>query len=680
MQLIFLVLINEICLASDGNPPLGSTRSISATWTTIAPTIDGKLIETLWRKASIAGDFWLPAEQSRPTDQTEVLVLYDRENLYFGFRCFESKPTSIYSIKTRRDSGLGNDDRVSVQLDPFHDHRGVSTYSVNAYGTQNDEIATGRARKIEWKGDWKSAVTRTEYGWSVEMLIPFRILNYHSDSQEMGINFYRYQNHTDEWSYWANITPQYKKQEMGHLKGMILPSSVMNRRWTVMPYSLIGSNAPNIKGEIREELLSLGGDARYAPKPNFTNVFSFHPDFSQLESQVTSIDFSYIEKFRSDPRPFFQEGSIYFGRENSYFYSNRIPDFYVGAKSFGKWKSDGQLNNHRSPLTTGALVTRAPDSRWDSALRLNWEKDAFKDTSVLLVTTDREELDNQLIVGQINRRSTSGLYFDADIAVSNTREQDDEVGSGYRGSAGWQTNFWTIGVSGDYYETEYFPANALFAQDRYGTKNVSTSADYYRDIGVGAIRSLIGGISLSRRNTLDGLLQNHNLYASGGVELRQQVSINAEYFSGDYRPLEGDRGSFSDVVNQDRFWGIDLNFNTRNSVFAYGIYYASGFLGGDDYEYISGYVLGKPTSNSAIKVSSEKLDNFGLSRQTILSGSWEITQQDSLISRVIWSDNDIDLRIAYRRAVRFGMDIFAVYDEERESRPQYSVKTVWTLP
>ena len=679
-QILLLFLINEVCLAKDAVPSFGHTRSIAATQITTVLTIDGELTEAQWTEASIADNFWLVAEQRSVTDQTEAMVLYDHEFLYFGFRCYESRPESIYSIKTRRDSGLENDDRVSVQLDPFHDHRGVSTYSVNANGTQNDDIASGRARKIEWKGDWKSAVARTEYGWSVEMQIPFRILNYHSDVQVIGINFYRYQNHSDEWSYWANITPQYKSQEMGHLIGVTPPSFISEQRWTVMPYSLLGTNVPNIKGETRDELLSFGGDIRYSPKPNFTNVFSLHPDFSQVESQVTNIDFSYTEKFRSDPRPFFQEGSIYFGRENNYFYSNRVPDFYAGAKSFGKWRSSERSNNQTSQLTTGALATRSPDNRWDSAFRLNWERDAFRDTSVLLVSTDRKELDNQLIVGQINKRNTNGLYFDADIARSNTRKEDSEGGNGFRGSVGWQTNYWTIGTSGDYYDKEYFPANALFAQDRYGTKNVNTSVDYYRDLNVGAIRALTGGLSLSRRDTLEGLLQNHNLYASVGIELSQQVRIDAEYFGGEYRPLEGDRGEFSDVVNQDRFWGIDLNFNTRNSLFGYGVYYANGVLAGDDYEYVSGYVLGKPTYNSAIKLSSEKLNNFGSFRQTVLSGSWEITQQDSLISRVIWSDGDTSLRIAYRRAVRFGMDVFAVYDDEPGSRQQYSIKTVWTLP
>lgn len=74
-----------------------------------------------------------------------------------------------------------------------------------------------------------------------------------------------------------------------------------------MPYVLAGVNLLNIDGDARNQLAYAGADIRYEPRPNVTGVVSLYPDFNQLEAQVTDIDFSYTEKFRTDPRPFFRK-------------------------------------------------------------------------------------------------------------------------------------------------------------------------------------------------------------------------------------------------------------------------------------------------------------------------------------------------------------------------------------
>ena len=71
-------------------------------------------------------------------------------------------------------------------------------------------------------------------------------------------------------------------------------------------------NVPDEDGEVNDRA-DAGFDARYEPRPNLTGLISVNPDFSQIENAVTDIDFSYNEKRLGDYRPFFQEGSRYFG-------------------------------------------------------------------------------------------------------------------------------------------------------------------------------------------------------------------------------------------------------------------------------------------------------------------------------------------------------------------------------
>lgn len=668
LALLTLGLCSAV-LAQDRIPVPGHTRAVMVPYIAIAPVVDGNLDDVSWNDAATAKDFWISEEKRLPTERTEVLIMSDGENLYFGFRCYDSQPESIQATKTRRDAGLGHDDRVSVELDSLRNYRAISSYSVTANGTQDDAIAGGRARKIEWKGDWRGAAVRTGYGWSAEIAIPYKILNYQAESLSFGVNFVRYHNRTDEWSRWADVTPQNKIEEIGQLVGLLLPANAKQQPWTIMPYVLGGTNIPDIKGEPKDQLVSAGATIRYEPRANLTSVFSIYPDFTQLETQVTDIDFSYTEKFRADPRPFFQEGSFYLGRDTSYFYSNRIPDFYGGGKLFAQ---PGQMQ-------TGGFVTGAPDKRWDGAFRFVKEMDALHSAGFMLVGTTREELDNQLFVAQLDGRERYGLFYSADAAFSNTEKQAFNKGGAYKGNLGWQKDYWTIATSFDHFDKEYYPANGLLKNDRYGTKSIDVSTGYYRESPGGPFRTVSGNMVLAGRNTLDGRTQNHSLWMDGGFELRQQVRLLLSYSRGKYRPVSGERGEFSDTVNDDHYWAANLDFNTRSSHFGYGLYYADGFLGGDDYNYVTGYVWVNPTDNTFINISSERLQNFGDTRQTTVKTGWDITPENGLVARYIDAEEGDYRRFAYRRTVRSGMDVFAVYNREPFTEGQFSVKVVWVL-
>ena len=169
MRLLVLITIGLGLIGTAGareytSPQPGHTRSVILPVTGVAPIIDGRLDDEAWDRATLATDFWNSSLSQPPSDQTVVLIQSDGVNLYFGFYCYDSQPEAITAVKTRRDAGLGFDDHVSIELDSYRNFRTISTYSVNANGTQNDAIAGGRARKIEWKGDWKGAAVRTDYG------------------------------------------------------------------------------------------------------------------------------------------------------------------------------------------------------------------------------------------------------------------------------------------------------------------------------------------------------------------------------------------------------------------------------------------------------------------------------------------------------------------------------------
>jgi hypothetical protein len=192
-------------------------------------------------------------------------------------------------------------------------------------------------------------------------------------------------------------------------------------------------------------------------------------------------------------------------------------------------------------------------------------------------------------------------------------------------------------------------------------------------------RNISGNIALTGRDTLDGRIQNHNLWIDGGFELREsQIAVNLAYSDGRYRPTTG-RGTFSDTVNDDYYWAATLDFNTRSSLFGYGGYYADGMLGGGDYRYTTLYVWANPTDETYVNLTAERLDNFGIFEQKTVQAGWNITPRDGIVGRYIRAEEGNYKRLAYRRTVRSGVDVFAVYNEEPFTERQFSVKLVWVL-
>src|SRR5262249_996545 len=71
----------------------------------IAPVIDGKDEDEVWRSAPVIREFrqFQPRENGDPSMPTEARVAYDASNLYVFVRAFDSHPDSIKKLLARRD-------------------------------------------------------------------------------------------------------------------------------------------------------------------------------------------------------------------------------------------------------------------------------------------------------------------------------------------------------------------------------------------------------------------------------------------------------------------------------------------------------------------------------------------------------------------------------------------------
>src|SRR3954466_15383842 len=123
-------------------PPATALRLMRASRATDAIRIDGKLNEPAWATAVPSGEFMqsYPTVGGKPTDPTEVRVLYDDDALYVGVRMFDAHPDLIAAQLARRDASGIYSDWLHVMIDSYRDRRTSFRFSVNPRGVQKDVL------------------------------------------------------------------------------------------------------------------------------------------------------------------------------------------------------------------------------------------------------------------------------------------------------------------------------------------------------------------------------------------------------------------------------------------------------------------------------------------------------------------------------------------------------------
>ena len=139
--------------------------------------LDGRLDEEEWKLVAPASNFIQqdPIEGMACTEKTEVYILYNNDNLYFGIKLFDSDPSGILAYQKRRDASLRTDDRFMWILDTFQDGRTGYFFEINPKGLMGDAILGSGGRwniNKSWDGIWDARVIVNEEGWSAEIEIP----------------------------------------------------------------------------------------------------------------------------------------------------------------------------------------------------------------------------------------------------------------------------------------------------------------------------------------------------------------------------------------------------------------------------------------------------------------------------------------------------------------------------
>lgn len=302
----------------------GGRTTLRALRLTTPLQVDGRLDEAIYGSVPPIVDFIQvePEAGAKPTEKTDLWLMFDDERVYVVFRCWESQPERMVVNDMRRDSlNILENEHIEFMFDTFYDRRNSVYFSVNPIGGRLDgQVSNERQYNGDWNPVWDVSVGRFDGGWTVETAIPFKSLRYRAGaSQVWGFNAGRTSRWKNEITFLTSL-PQalgrrgiFQASQAATVIGLDVPSG--SRRLDLKPYAILDSTTDvNGTPAVSNRLgANYGLDVKYGVTQNLTADLTYRTDFAQVEADEQQINLTRFNLLFPEKREFFLENLGMFG-------------------------------------------------------------------------------------------------------------------------------------------------------------------------------------------------------------------------------------------------------------------------------------------------------------------------------------------------------------------------------
>jgi len=281
------------------------SNAIFSAYVSAEITVDGRLDENEWKQAQRFENFveTNPFSLKETTHPTEVLVLTDEKGIYFGF-INEQPWDTRYRRKQERDSMWSDSDRNFLSID-FDGKANIGYFfGVSLGGSMSDgSISNESQMDRDWDGDWEVKTSESETHWYSEFFLPWTVVPMMSGQESkrnIGVYFSRQMMQEGKVIGFPGIN--YERKKFLSLFHPIKVDQYESTKFDVFPYAV--SSYDNLQDSAQYQA---GLDLFWALGNGRELNMTVNPDFGQVESDEVVINFSPVETFFSDRRPFFAE-------------------------------------------------------------------------------------------------------------------------------------------------------------------------------------------------------------------------------------------------------------------------------------------------------------------------------------------------------------------------------------
>ncbi|NQY49274.1 MAG: carbohydrate binding family 9 domain-containing protein [Colwellia sp.] len=311
--------------------------------------VDGRMDEAVWQTAT---KMELKYEKS-PGDgtpspvKTEVFFYENGSSFNVAFIAYDPNPEKIRASLRDRDS-LWADDNVAIIVDTFNDERSGYEFFVNPLGAQADvrmDDTDGWDEDDSWDAIWNSAGQITDFGYVVEMSIPFSALRFPDSDEKLVWNITGLRNYPRDVKIQmaTNIFDRDIKCNLCQFHQLVGFEEIkQGKNFQLTPTLTVSrkDEKPDLPGEWKNGDIEVepGLDVRWGLTQDIVLNATVNPDFSQVEADAGQLDVNNTYSlFYPEKRPFFLDGASYFDTTSfNFVHTRNIADPDVGLKLTGK--------------------------------------------------------------------------------------------------------------------------------------------------------------------------------------------------------------------------------------------------------------------------------------------------------------------------------------------------------
>jgi hypothetical protein len=390
-------------------------QQLSAQHYTVTPAtspikVDGVLDEQAWAEAVVIKlpYEWTPGDNIPPPVDTDCLVTFDKKYFYVGFRCYDQEPKKIRAHLMDRDSidTFIQDDHVVIMIDTFNDERRGFQFRINPLGVQADANFSESEgyEDFSWDAIWKSKGIISDWGYSVEIAIPFNQLRFSKSSEVQTWGF------AAERSYPRSVRHRMSSHMRRRDVSCILcqHNKIIGLQGMTTGLNIeIDPTLTATRTDQREDLPAgplVAGNEEFDPgvtfrwgiTPNLILNATANPDFSQVEADVAQLDVNTkFALYYPEKRPFFLEGADFFLTPVEAVFTRTVADPDGGLKLTGKLGKSAiglfgaydRINNLIFPSNQGSTSTSINQDVTSGVFR--YRRDVGRNSTIGFLYTGR---------------------------------------------------------------------------------------------------------------------------------------------------------------------------------------------------------------------------------------------------------------------------------------------------
>jgi len=530
---------------------LGSSASPADAADPVTASIPVPVLAAAPAQHGVIDDSWAPASHLALTmdftnrrsagEPTAVAVAQDGSALDVAFAVTQRE--GFVESNETNGSSVTSDDYVAVLLSPNGPLGFQYAFYVNPRGARYQTSSENSS----YTPPWASVAKRTASGYSVTLRIPLNIIR-SGGRTTWRAQFVRatvHANALDVWTYSERATSVSDATYFGTLTGIGMKAASTRPRARAQIYGL-GELTTNANGG---DTSRIGADVSVPVTPTASLLASFHPDYSNVETDQQSIAPTAFPRSYTEVRPFFTQAGQSF---NTTFSCTNCPQLLY-TPAIPTYRDAYALEGTQGPLTFAAFDAIG-DGRDDSAETLNYNvsnpgRAIGIDLQNVTVNEDGGILDQvtSFAGGYGNLHSHFFEWFNYGTE-SGTAITEPAQATYYQGGVAYNTATTTALLGWQHLGDQFAPFDAYVAQN-----DVNGPQFYISQTVPFKAKTVIHDVVISSYDaTFDdhaGLPSQNDLDAQVNVDLRDLVTVHGYYsesavrtFANEFLPFDGTGG------------------------------------------------------------------------------------------------------------------------------------------